>query len=54
MKHSPDPGRGTEVHAFEAGRSAGGLPSYALELTVPRKTGWWSRAKLCGWKQPCC
>jgi hypothetical protein len=39
-----------EVHAFEAGRSAGGLPSYALELTVPRTAGWWSRARLCGWK----
>jgi hypothetical protein len=39
-----------EVHAFEAGRSAGGLPSYALEITVPRTTGWWSRARLCGWK----
>jgi hypothetical protein len=38
------------VYTFEAGRSAGGLPSYALELTVPRTMGWWSRVRLCGWK----
>ncbi len=35
---------------FRAGRSAGDRPSYAVELTVPRGEGIWSRAKLSAWK----
>ncbi|HEY8285079.1 MAG TPA: M14 family metallopeptidase [Chloroflexota bacterium] len=38
------------VHAFVAGHSAGGRPLWAMEVTVPRLGGWWSRAKLGGWK----
>ncbi|MGH2411794.1 MAG: M14 family metallopeptidase, partial [Chloroflexota bacterium] len=38
------------VHAFVAGHSAGGRPLWAMEVTTPRKSGWWSRAKLGGWK----
>ncbi|HWE61981.1 MAG TPA: M14 family metallopeptidase, partial [Chloroflexota bacterium] len=38
------------VHAYQAGRSAQGRPAYALEITVPRRDGWWSRAKLSAWK----
>ena len=38
------------LHAFVAGHSAGGRPLWAMEATVPRLGGWWSRAKLAGWK----
>lgn len=38
------------ARVFEAGRSAQGRPSYAIELTLPRTEGLWSRAKLSAWK----
>jgi len=38
------------VRAYEAGRSARGRPSYAIEVTTPRTSGLWSRAKMSAWK----
>ncbi|HVA92080.1 MAG TPA: M14 family metallopeptidase, partial [Chloroflexota bacterium] len=38
------------VHSFVAGWSALGRPLWAMEVTAPRRRGWWSRAKLSGWK----
>jgi hypothetical protein len=38
------------IHAFVAGHSALRRPIWAMEVTVPRDRGWWSRAKLSGWK----
>jgi len=38
------------VRAYEAGRSARGRPSYAIEVTTPRTHGVWSRAKVSAWK----
>ncbi len=38
------------VRAYEAGRSARGRPSYAIEVTTPRTRGVWSRAKMSAWK----
>ena len=38
------------VRAYEAGRSARGRPSYAIEVTTPRTRGLWSRAKVSAWK----
>jgi hypothetical protein len=42
--------RSPHVRAYRAGRSAQGRPSYAVELTVPRTEGWWSRTRLSAWK----
>jgi len=38
------------VRAYEAGRSARGRPSYVIEVTTPRTSGLWSRAKVSAWK----
>jgi len=38
------------VRAYQAGRSARGRPSYAIEVTTPRTSGLWSRAKVSAWK----
>ncbi len=43
-------GRLPGVHVYRAGRSARGRDVVAVEVTVPRGTGWWSRAKMSGWK----
>jgi hypothetical protein len=43
-------GRSPHVRVYRAGRSAQGRPSYAVEVTVPRTAGLWSRAKLSAWK----
>ncbi|MGH2391610.1 MAG: M14 family zinc carboxypeptidase, partial [Chloroflexota bacterium] len=43
-------GRLPGIHSFVAGHSALGRPLWAMEVTVPRDRGWWSRAKLSGWK----
>jgi hypothetical protein len=44
------PSRSPHVRVYQAGRSAQGRPSYAVEVTVPRTVGLWSRAKLSAWK----
>jgi hypothetical protein len=43
-------GRSPRVRVYRAGHSARGRPSYAVEVTVPRTVGLWSRAKLSAWK----
>jgi len=43
-------GESPRVRAYEAGRSARGRPSYAIEVTTPRTSGLWSRAKMSAWK----
>jgi hypothetical protein len=43
-------GRLPEIQSYEIGHSAKGCALLAMEATVPRKGGWWSRAKLAGWK----
>ncbi len=42
--------RSPHIHVYRAGRSAHGRPSYAIEATLPREAGIWSRAKLCAWR----
>ena len=38
------------ARSYRAGQSAQGRPIYAVELTVPRADGIWSRAKMSAWK----